>query len=99
MQAAGPVSPSVGARSSPVDAGGGALALLALFACWQAFGAGYENAFTLPGAETQKAQDLLQARFPQLAGDRARIVFPATRVSPIPPPSSAFRPCCSRPPH
>ncbi|MEA2487305.1 MAG: putative drug exporter of the superfamily, partial [Actinomycetota bacterium] len=41
-------------------------------------GGSYSNDFTLPGAESQKALDLLKARFPQQAGDTADVVFKAT---------------------
>jgi RND superfamily putative drug exporter len=41
-------------------------------------GSSYSNSFNLPGTETQKALDLLQANFPQAAGDLDQIVFGAT---------------------
>jgi RND superfamily putative drug exporter len=63
-------------------------ALVVLVVVWQAFGAAFASNFDLPGTESQKAADLLKSRFPQQAGDTARIVFksddgvatPATRA-------------------
>jgi putative drug exporter of the RND superfamily len=40
-------------------------------------GGEYSNDFSLPGAESQKAYDLLQDKFPDFAGDTADIVFKA----------------------
>src|SRR5688572_29964003 len=37
-------------------------------------GGDYANSFTIPGAEAQKATDLLKERFPSQAGDSATIV-------------------------
>ena len=49
--------------------GAGALAALA--------GGTYSNDFHLSGAESQRARDLLEQRYPQQAGDASRIVFRA----------------------
>ncbi|HEX9506265.1 MAG TPA: MMPL family transporter [Acidimicrobiia bacterium] len=38
-------------------------------------GASYSQSFSLPGTESQRATDLLQARFPARAGDQGQIVF------------------------
>jgi RND superfamily putative drug exporter len=40
-----------------------------------AAGGAFQNSFTIPGAESQKAVDLLESRFPQAAGDTATVVF------------------------
>ena len=40
-------------------------------------GGDYSNDFSLPGAESQEAYDLLLDRFPAFAGDTADIVFQA----------------------
>ena len=42
-----------------------------------AAGGDYSTDFSLPGADSQKAFDLLEDRFPQVAGDTADIVFRA----------------------
>jgi RND superfamily putative drug exporter len=42
-------------------------------------GGDYSNNFSLPGAESQRAFDLLKARFPQVSGDTADIVFKASQ--------------------
>ena len=39
------------------------------------FGGVYADVFTIPGAESQQALDVLEERFPQQAGDSAQIVF------------------------
>src|SRR5919201_1815504 len=41
-------------------------------------GGDYASDFSLPGAESQKAFDLLHDRFPQVSGDTAQVVFRAT---------------------
>ena len=41
------------------------------------FGGEYSNDFSLPGAESQEAYDLLTERFPAFSGDTADIVFKA----------------------
>ena len=38
-------------------------------------GSNYSQSFSLPGTESQRAIDLLQARFPAKAGDSGQIVF------------------------
>jgi RND superfamily putative drug exporter len=40
-----------------------------------AYGGELVNNTTIPGSEAQQASDLLEARFPQISGDAARIVF------------------------
>ncbi|HTE60814.1 MAG TPA: MMPL family transporter, partial [Solirubrobacteraceae bacterium] len=40
-----------------------------------AAGGGFEDDFTVPGIESQKAQDLLEARFPAQSGTQATVVF------------------------
>lgn len=40
-------------------------------------GGDYKEDFSLPGAESQEALDLLRERFPAFAGDTAQIVFEA----------------------
>jgi RND superfamily putative drug exporter len=44
-----------------------------------AAGGDYSSDFSLPGADSQKAFDLLEERFPQVAGDTADIVFKADK--------------------
>ena len=51
----------------------GAFVLLAVL--WGAAAGEYVNNFRLPGTESQRAYDLLKARFPQQAGDTANVVF------------------------
>src|SRR5262245_1369620 len=41
------------------------------------FGGDFASDFSLPGAESQKAFDLLRDRFPQVSGDSAQLVFKA----------------------
>lgn len=53
------------------------VALVAFIGLQSAAGGAYSNNFSLPGAESQKALDLLKARFPQQAGDTADVVFKA----------------------
>ncbi|MGI8773392.1 MAG: MMPL family transporter [Actinomycetota bacterium] len=43
------------------------------------FGGDYSQNFSLPGADSQKAYDLLKDRFPEQAGETADIVFQADR--------------------
>ncbi len=52
-------------------------ALVVVIALGGAFGGSFENAFKLPGTESQRAFDLLSERFPQRAGDTAELVFKA----------------------
>ena len=54
---------------------GWVVGLVVVVALSRAAGGTFANSFTIPGSESQRAQDLLQARFPQQAGDSATIVF------------------------
>ena len=47
-------------------------AVIGINAAW---GGDFVNNTTIPGSEAQQASDLLEDRFPQVAGDAARIVF------------------------
>src|SRR3954452_5620361 len=40
-----------------------------------AVGSDFRNVFSLPGAETQQVQDLLEKRFPARAGEAGQVVF------------------------
>jgi len=62
----------------------------AVIVCWavvlsvfgvlsQVYGGHFVDSFKLPGAESQKALDLLRSRFPSQAGDSATLVFKARR--------------------
>jgi RND superfamily putative drug exporter len=53
------------------------VALVAIVFLGAKAGGDYSNNFSLPGAESQKAFDLLKARFPARSGDTADIVFKA----------------------
>jgi putative drug exporter of the RND superfamily len=53
------------------------VALVGIITLGNVAGGAYSNDFSLPGAESQKALDLLKARFPARAGDTADIVFRA----------------------
>jgi putative drug exporter of the RND superfamily len=53
------------------------LALIGFGALASTVGGDYSNDFSLPGAESQEAYDLLVDRFPEFAGDTADIVFEA----------------------
>src|SRR4051794_7980817 len=55
------------------------VALLAAGAASGAAGSHFRNVFTLPGTDTQRAQDLLKERFPQQSGESAQIVFHTDR--------------------
>ncbi len=46
-----------------------------MFLAARMFGGNLVNDFTIPGSETQSANDLMQQRFPERAGDAAQIVF------------------------
>jgi putative drug exporter of the RND superfamily len=48
------------------------IAILGIKAAW---GGRYVNNTTIPGSEAQQATDLLEAKFPEVSGDAARIVF------------------------
>ncbi len=51
--------------------------LLGIIASNIFFGGTYVSEFKVPGAESQKARDLLQSRFPARSGDSADLVFAA----------------------
>ena len=53
------------------------LALVGIGAASGAVGTAYSNNFKMPGTESQRAFDLLDARFPSRAGDTADVVFQA----------------------
>ena len=53
------------------------VALIGFVAIQTTAGGSYSTDFSLPGAESQKAFDLLENRFPNVAGDTADIVFKA----------------------
>ena len=53
------------------------VALVGIGFLGSAFGGDYSNSFSLPGAESQRAFDLLKERFPARSGDTAEIVFKA----------------------
>src|SRR5918996_6161070 len=53
------------------------VALVGFISLQGAAGGSYSTDFSLPGAESQKAFDLLESRFPNVAGDTADIVFKA----------------------
>jgi putative drug exporter of the RND superfamily len=52
-------------------------ALISAFTLMQNFGGDYSEDFSLPGAESQKAFDLLKEEFPEVAGETATIAFKA----------------------
>jgi putative drug exporter of the RND superfamily len=56
---------------------GWVLVLVAVGACAAAFAGETNDEFTVPGTESQEAQDLLEARFPAASGATARMVFEA----------------------
>src|SRR5439155_6203423 len=51
------------------------IALVGLSALGGAVGSSFARNFTAPGTESQRATDLLKARFPARAGDEGQIVF------------------------
>jgi uncharacterized membrane protein YdfJ with MMPL/SSD domain len=53
------------------------LVLVAVFASAAAFSGKTSNEFSVPGTESQVAQDLLQDKFPEAGGGSARVVFAA----------------------
>ncbi|HEU0164562.1 MAG TPA: MMPL family transporter, partial [Thermomicrobiales bacterium] len=57
--------------------GGWVVALVVLVALSQAIGGTFVDSFSVPGAESQKALDALNSRFPSAAGDSAQVVFKA----------------------
>jgi putative drug exporter of the RND superfamily len=54
-----------------------AAVLAAVIAAALAFGGSTNDKFSVPGTESQQAQDLLEAKFPAASGTYARIVFAA----------------------
>jgi RND superfamily putative drug exporter len=56
-----------------------ALVLTAVIAGALAFGGPTNDKFSVPGTESQEAQDLLEAKFPAASGTYARIVFAAPK--------------------
>jgi RND superfamily putative drug exporter len=54
-----------------------ALVLVGVIAAAMAFGGKTNDKFTVPGTESQQAQELLEARYPAASGTYARIVFAA----------------------
>lgn len=57
--------------------GGWAVAFAAIIALSIAFRGTFEAEFALPGTESQRARDLLDARFPARSGDTGELVFRA----------------------
>src|SRR5439155_21733383 len=55
------------------------VALIGIGALGATAGGDYSTTFSLPGAESQRAFDLLKARFPQVSGDTADTVFKVTQ--------------------
>ena len=53
------------------------LVLVAVFASAAAFSGKTSNEFSVPGTESQVAQDLLEEKFPEAGGGSARVVFAA----------------------
>src|SRR4051794_36545356 len=51
------------------------VAIVAIAASSSAFGGALVNNSSIPGSDSQKAVDLLKERFPERAGDSARVVF------------------------
>ena len=52
-------------------------ALIVVGGCAAAFSGPINNEFTVPGTESQDAQDLLEQKFPEASGATARVVFAA----------------------
>jgi RND superfamily putative drug exporter len=62
------------------------VALVAVNVIAMGVGSSYSQSFSLPGTDSQRATDLLQAQFPARAGDSGQIVFSApagVRASPV----------------
>ena len=59
--------------------GGWLLVLVAVIASASAFSGKTSNEFSVPGTESQVAQDLLQEKFPEASGGSARVVFAAPK--------------------
>src|SRR3954447_11626821 len=57
--------------------GGWLVAIIFIIGLVSAAGGTFVDSFKIPGAESQKAVDLLNERFPSQAGDSARIVVKA----------------------
>src|SRR5215831_18145839 len=53
--------------------------IVAIVASSQMFGGKLVNSSSIPGSDSQAAVDLLKARFPERAGDSARVVFAADK--------------------
>lgn len=53
------------------------VALIGFITLGSTVGGSYSTDFSLPGAESQEAFDLLDERFPEVAGETADIVFEA----------------------
>jgi RND superfamily putative drug exporter len=51
------------------------VALFTIMFAARSVGSSFSQSFSLPGTESQRANDLLQARFPARAGDEGQIVF------------------------
>src|ERR671914_1385238 len=68
---------SLAARRPRVTSLAVLLAVAALAAGAVAAGGSFEDDFTVPGIESQKAQDLLEQRFPAQSGTQATLVFSA----------------------
>src|SRR6201991_4564635 len=64
------------------------LVLVGLVACIGgavAAGGAFKDDFTVPGIESQKAQDLLEQRFPAQSGTQATLVFSGKKLEAIGP--------------
>jgi uncharacterized membrane protein YdfJ with MMPL/SSD domain len=57
---------------------GWVMVLVAVFASAAMFSGKTSNEFSVPGTESQVAQDLLEKKFPEAGGGSARVVFAAT---------------------
>ena len=57
------------------------LGITALLGGAVAAGGSFEDDFTVPGIESQKAQDLLEQRFPGQSGTQATLVFSASQAT------------------
>jgi len=53
------------------------LVLVAVIACAAGFSGKTNDAFEVPGTESQQAQDLLEQKYPEASGSQARMVFNA----------------------
>src|SRR3712207_9468088 len=59
------------------------LALVAVVGGATAAGGAFKDDFTVPGIEAQKAQDLLEDRFPAQSGTQATLVFSGKDLEPV----------------